>query len=167
MSDSMYAPTEGHFLAFGQIIQGFARHEHIMQALMGKLVGAEISIAYLLTTGLGYAGKRDTLLSLLRHVSLPAEQIERIRWYLGELHKHNKLRNHIAHSMWVAAGRPGAIKPHAAVVRGGVGQFVGFDPDEPAYTSDELIAIGNEIAKNYNDLLDYLAGAKLVELILT
>jgi hypothetical protein len=133
-----------------------------MQALMGQMLGIDVGAASLLTAGLGYAGKRDALLSLLQHSTLPPNQIEKIRWHLGNLHKHNQLRNQIAHSLWGKGKRPDAIKPHYVIVRSGAGKFYGVDPNERDYTSDEIARIGDELVENYDRFLDFLSANCLV-----
>jgi hypothetical protein len=65
-----YVVTQDHMTTFGSIVQGFARHEYLMQTLARSLLNApHLSNVALLTAGLGYAGKRDATLSLLRDVS--------------------------------------------------------------------------------------------------
>src|SRR5439155_24845022 len=52
-----------HMGVFGTIVQNFARHEYLMQAIMAALLSAPLSNAALITAGLGYSGKRDALLA--------------------------------------------------------------------------------------------------------
>jgi hypothetical protein len=158
-----YDPTPDHMAAFGSIVQHFARHEYLMQTLARSLVHApELSNIALLTSGLGYSGKRDAILSLLRDVQLPPRQKERIKWFLGELHKHNQLRNHVAHSIWKAGTRPHSIKPIGADARGGLARFIGLDPKEKDWLLDELLHIANELGKNHDRFVDYLASVSLM-----
>jgi hypothetical protein len=117
------------------------------------------------TSGLGYAAKRDAFKNLLVHSGQPDAQIERLRGYLGELQKHNDLRNNIAHAIWRDGARPGAIKPMRAITRGGKGEFIGHDNDERDYTALELADIADQLARNYNKFLDYLVEIGLAEII--
>jgi hypothetical protein len=109
----IYEAGPDHMAAFGSIVQHFARHEYLMQSIMSMLLKVPVSNIAFLTGGLGYAAKCDALLSLLRDIEIAEDQKERIRWFLGELHKFNQLRNHIAHSVWKAGTRPQSIKPLA------------------------------------------------------
>jgi hypothetical protein len=84
-----YIVAPDHMAAFGSVVQHFARHEYLMEGIACVLLRAPLSNISLLMAGLGYSGKRDAVLSLLRDVQLPEEHVERIRWFLGELHKHN------------------------------------------------------------------------------
>jgi hypothetical protein len=109
----IYEVGPDHMVAFGSIVQHFARHENLMQSVMSMLLQVPMSNIAFLTGGLGYASKRDARLSLLRDIEIAQDRKERIRWFLGELHKFNQLRNHIAHSVWKAGTRPQSIKPLA------------------------------------------------------
>ena len=126
------------------------------------LLRAPLSNVSLLMTGLGYSGKRDAVLSLLRDVPLPEEHIERIRWFLGELHKHNQLRNHIAHSIWRTGSRPDSIKPVGANARGGLARFLGESADEKDWLSDELVVIADELGDNYDHFVEFLHSVGLM-----
>jgi hypothetical protein len=160
---SEYVVTADHMAAFGSIVQEFARHEYLMQTLARSLLHApHLSNVALLTAGLGYSGKRDAILSLLRDVELPDGQAERVRWFLGELHKHNQLRNHIAHSIWKAGTRAESIKPLGADARGGKARFIGLDPAEKDWLLDELIDAANELGTNYDRFVDYLESVSLM-----
>lgn len=159
---SEYLVTTEHMAAFGSIVQHFARHEYLMQTLASMLLRAPISNVALLTAGLGYAGKRDAILSLLRDVQLPPGGADRIRWFLGELHKHNQLRNHVAHSLWKAGARAESIKPLGADARGGNARFLGLDANEKDWLIEELVDVANELGRNYDRFVDYLESVSLM-----
>jgi hypothetical protein len=133
-----------------------------VQGIVCALLKAPLSNVALITAGLGCSGKRDALLSLLRDVPLPVDQIERLRWFLGELHKHNQLRNHIAHSMWTAGTRPHSIKPLGADARSGLAKFLGEEPTEKDWLLAELIDIADELGTNYDRFVDYLDSVGLM-----
>ena len=71
------ALTPDHFAAFGAIIHHFARHEYLMQCLMGTLVGVPIVPISILTVELGYRARYDALLSLMKAKPLPKQQLEK------------------------------------------------------------------------------------------
>jgi hypothetical protein len=130
MAESVYVVTRAQMERFGVIVQWFARHETLIQLTISGVSGADFVNVVALTLGLGYSGKRDALLSLLR-LSPPSEShVERIRWFAGELHKHSQLRNSIAHHTWLEGARPDSIKP-IYLMRGRQGTVVGILDDEP------------------------------------
>jgi hypothetical protein len=64
-----------HMAAFGSIIYQFARHEYLMQSIMRVIAGARTEIdVVIMTSGLGYAGKRDALRSLLHTTKIFSEE---------------------------------------------------------------------------------------------
>lgn len=158
----IYEVLPEHMAAFGSIVQHFARHEHLMQGIMCALLKIPLSNIAMMTAGLGYAGKRDALRSLLRDVDIADDRRERIAWFLGQLHQHNQLRNHVAHSMWIAGTRPHSIKPLGADPRGGDAKFLGLDSSEPDYLLGELVKIADELGENYNRFVAYLEGINLM-----
>jgi len=157
-----YAPERTHVVAFGSIVQQFARHEYLIQAIIAKLIGASYPNTALITSDLGYAGKRNAILSLLKVIDIKDKTRERIAWHLGELHKQNQLRNHIAHSLWTTGTRLNSIKPLGADARGGQAKFNGLDEDDRDYTIDEFIDIADELSENYDRFVSFLNSVKLL-----
>jgi hypothetical protein len=157
-----YVVEPAHMAAFGSIVQHFARHEYLMQGIMCAMLKVPLSNVAMMTSGLGYAGKRDALRSLLRDVEIAGNLRERIVWFMGELHKHNQLRNHVAHSMWKEGTRPGSIKPIGADPRGGDAKYLGLDPSEKDYLLVELIEIADELGHNLRKFMIFLDGVGLM-----
>jgi hypothetical protein len=116
----------------------------------------------MMTAELPYRGKRETLLALIKVLDIPPHKVERIAWYLGELHKWNKLRNHIAHSIWKGGSRARSIKPLSLSIRGGTVSSTGLDADERDYTDEELVNIAKEMVKLHERFRDYLLDARLI-----
>jgi hypothetical protein len=148
--------TDEHMLGFGAIIHLFARHERLMVGLMGRLMNAHAYQVAQITAELPYRGKRETLIAMIKQAAIDTKHVERVCWFLGELHKHNHLRNSIAHSMWKASGREGAIKPLAMSIRGGRTAIQGMDDAESDYTASDLLAVANELVKNFNRFREFL-----------
>lgn len=151
-----------HFRAFGAIIHMFARFEVLMIAIMNKITGADIPYLFMMMAELPYHRKRDTLLALIKSGTIPSEQIERVTWFLGELHKWNKLRNFIAHLAWKEGKRPHSIKPFGLSGRGGKVTAIGYDPDDRDYTDEELVDIANELESLYSRFQEYLFSVNLL-----
>lgn len=154
--------TEEHFRAFGAIIHLFARFEALLVGIMCVVTGAELTLLSMMTAELPYRGKRETLLAIIKVVDLAAEKVERITWFLGEIHKWNKLRNFIAHSTWKVGARPRSIKPFSLSVRGGSVTTHGMEHDERDYTDEELVDIANEMVKLHDQFQQYLLSADLL-----
>jgi hypothetical protein len=151
-----------HFRAFGGIINAFARHEMLMVGAMSKLLNTDSAELQMITAELPYRGKRDALLAMIKVKQLPPDQIERIAWFLGELHKYNGLRNAIAHSSWTEGARPNSVKPFSLSVRGGEVILRGVNQDERDYTEQELIDIARELFRNQERFRDYLFSVNLL-----
>ncbi len=160
-STGMYPPTDEHLTGFGAIVQQFARFERLMEVTMAALLGANLGPVTILVAGLGYAGKRDALLSLTKAKIMPAKDQKKIIGFLDDLHKYAGLRNSIAHSVWKHGRRAGAIKPINLTVRGGTMRVRGLRQNEPDYTADELFEISGRLADLHNQFRDYLESASL------
>jgi hypothetical protein len=163
MNETAPVLRDEHFRAFGYIVHLFARHETLMVGIMSKLMKADKGELHMIAAELPYRGKRDALLAMIKSKPLPAEQIERIAWFLGELHKRNGLRNAIAHSAWKHGVRDNAVKPLSLSVRGGL-TIKGTDEDELDYTDEELVNIAIEFETNHNRFRDYLFSVDLLPL---
>src|SRR5687767_9836558 len=111
--------TQGHYSAFGCIIHVFARHDMLIVAGISQLVGGYAGRVMHLTAEMPYRAKKDAFVALLKSLTLPGDQVERICWFLGEINAYIDLRNAIAHNTWARGDRPESIKPLSLVVRGG------------------------------------------------
>ena len=140
---------------FGAIIQWFARCENVMTIMASAITGIEVPHAIMMMVELGYSGKRNTIRCLILSGIKDAKTREKVIWYLGQIHKHNQLRNNIAHRVWVAGKRPNSVKPMGLSIRGGKPDFAGLFDDEQDWTVDELWAAANDLGKTYNDLTGY------------
>ncbi len=155
-------PGPQHLMAFGAIIQWFARYEFLMQAAMAGILGADLGSVVVVTAGLSYNGKRDALLSLTNLTDLAPEKGRQIKAHLDSMHKHSALRNAIAHSIWVPGSRDNAVKPMRIITKGGVGKTIGHDEGETDHTPEELLQAVSEIAVLYREFADYLISARIV-----
>jgi hypothetical protein len=160
--DDTTSVTDEHLLGFGAIVHMFARHERLMVGIMSRLMNAHPYQVAQITAELPYRGKRETLTAMIKQTKIDAKHVERVCWFLGELHKHNHLRNAIAHSMWKRGGREGAIKPFGLSIRGGRTTYQGMDDDERDYIASELIAVANELVRNFNAFRGYLVSNDLL-----
>lgn len=148
--------SDEHLRAFGHIVHIFARFELVIQVVLASIAGGNLTLMQMVTSGLGYSGKRDALLSVLQHCSYEDDRVSRLRGFLDEIHQWSPLRNAIAHHNWKAGIRPGSIKPIYIAVRGGAGKVKGVAPEEREYTAGELMDIATGLGEVYNRLTDYL-----------
>lgn len=141
--------TKDHFARFGAIIHAFARLEYLIQGAMAAVAGVDDFKIAILTKGLTYSQKRDTLYSYMLMTSgLKPEYAEKIRNLFDSTHKHNALRNNIAHALWRKGTRPGSIRAGYIDVRFGKGRVVGYDDEDTDYTLDELGEAANELRRD-------------------
>lgn len=149
---------EKHWTAFGAIVRQFARTEALIAVTIGWLTETPLPAVMMLLEGLPYAGKRNAVLSVIHgHPKVSKARAEKIVWFLGNIHQHNKLRNWICHSQWGKGTRADSVKPGYIDVRSGKGTPYGHLPDERDYTLKELFEITQDLMKQVNALTHYLA----------
>ncbi len=151
-----YVVTRKHHEAFGMIVQAFARHEQLMTMTAAWLLDAQLWPIAVVMAGLGYAGKRDAIVSIIKHVEPADERTDAISGFLNKLDKFSKLRNNIAHSTWTEGKRPDSIKPMTVIVRHGSGRFIGANQNEPDYTVKELFEAANQLNILYNSFAQFV-----------
>ena len=145
MEENDSALTLEHLQWFGLIIQGFARAEHIMVEILGRLHGVRQQSMTILTVPLTYSSKRDTFLASLRAFEMPDDHKEKLRWHVGQINKHNNLRNAVAHYYWKKGARAGSVRPVFYKTRGGILDIRGFDDIDTDYTASELEKLAREL----------------------
>ena len=166
--------TERHLLCFGTIIHCFARYEALMQEIMAKISGGDVTSVKLLTGDLNFGEMRDALFNLLRHRAVPIDQIEQIRSYMRIPSAFTPLRNDIAHSVWIEGTPQGsiwpawlshgprtAVKPLHDIGRHAT-EFVENEQDRITYTLDDLKEIGQNLTLNYSSMEEYARAVGLV-----
>jgi hypothetical protein len=151
-----YAVQVQHLRIFGAIIQYFARLELLMTSIVAQLLQISMTDSMIMMAGVGYAAKRAALLSILENHDVPLDRKTKIIKFLDEFHKHNNLRNNIAHNSWLEGRRPNSIKPGLVIVRGGKGRFIGVEDNEPDMTFEDFSVAMCELGNLYNAFLDYL-----------
>ncbi len=149
-------PTPKTLITFAMIIQAFSKLESLIQMSIAGIGQLDLSKVLILTRNISYTGKRDVLFALLTEVNLDAEQQQQIRGFLDAADKYSTVRNHIAHSVWVAGARPDSIKPMSVAIRYGKLKYQGVLEEERDYTEAELIAIADKLAIISNSYVDFL-----------
>ena len=163
MADKPIDPlSQAHLSPFGSIVHSFARIELLIQAIMGRLVrlngggGLTVDMVVLLTKPMTYAQKRDSLISCMEVFALSEPAKTEITSLLDAAHKHNALRNHIAHSLWRKGARPTSVKPAFMDLRQGKGRIGGYGDEDVDYTLDELGNIANELMDTRSAIIQFL-----------
>jgi len=98
--------TERHFTLFGTIVHWMARHEVLIERIAAHVIGSQSSDVMLLTRDLTQGEKRLALLSLLRHRTVPYDQVDAISVIC-------KFRRHSARWRAISCIQPGlrAVRP--------------------------------------------------------
>jgi hypothetical protein len=122
-----------------------------------------------LTRGLNFSGKREALLDLLRHRTIPLDQFDRINEYLTVVHTFTPLHNDIAHSKWKLGSSssrwiqpdwvlrtPSRVKPLHSDPGVGGEDLVERAEDKLAYSLKDLDETVETFAANYANLSGYL-----------
>jgi hypothetical protein len=151
-----------HYSAFGAIIHECARYEYLMVGITAKILGLKVIQASVMMADLPYRGKLATFKATIKLHDLKPEQREKIIWFLGNMSKHNQLRNHIAHSTWKRGDRPDSIKPLGCDVRSGEAVFLGIGENETDYTLQDLEGVAMDLINNRNAFAKYLREQNLL-----
>jgi hypothetical protein len=148
--------TVNHHRLFGCIIDAFARIEVGLQATIALISDIDLGKISVLTRGLSYTAKRDTLYSYMEIAEIADPIKSQIKSFFDAAHEYSGLRNHIAHSIWTEGTRPGSIKPRSIKIQGGKGKVIGSDPAECDYTETELERICHKLGMMHNSYLTFL-----------
>ena len=160
--------TERHLLLFGTIIQLFARYELLIQEIIATVTKADFGNVILLMRGLDFSGKRQTLIDVLRHQTLPLDRYDEINRYLMVPHTLTPLRNDIAHSGWMPGPSADGIQPNWLLrvppsikpIHGD--GLVEREADKVTYNIAELAEIVEVLTANYKSFVNYLRQIRLV-----
>lgn len=101
--------TYRHLALFGAVVHWYARYEFLMQRIAAKAMDADCSCIVLLTKDLSFDAKRLALLRLLRHRSMPLDQIDAIIGYLKLPMRLRPLCEDVEHSEWMVGSPADAI----------------------------------------------------------
>lgn len=157
MGTNDYPVQEDHLLAFGAIVQDFARFERLIEISVSNILKANHMLTAIVMAGLGYTAKCDVLKSLLQIELWPdQEKALRISRYIQDFNAYLPLRNAIAHHIWVASTRPNAIKHVSVSARGGKAKVHGLLAAEKDYTVAELQKVANILVTIHEDFLKVL-----------
>lgn len=164
MGTNDYPVQEDHLLAFGAIVQDFARFERLIEISVSNILKANHMLTAIVMASLGYAAKCDVLKSLLRIELWPdQEKALRISRYIEDFNAYLPLRNAIAHHIWMASTRHNAIKHISVSSRGGKVKVHGLLATEKDYTVVELQKVANILVAIHEDFLKVLIECGAVE----
>jgi hypothetical protein len=149
--------THDHLLAFGSIVQDFARFERIVEICISKILSSDHALTTVAISNLGYNAKCEALKSLLYLTPWPdQDRADTVLKFISDFNIQAPLRNSIAHHVWTEGKRPGSIKPLSARSRGGRAKFQGMLNDERDYTADELYQIADSLVDIHEAFVKFL-----------
>jgi len=166
--------TERHFTLFGTIVHWMARHEVLIERIAAHVIGSQSSDVMLLTRDLTQGEKRLALLSLLRHRTVPYDQVDAISGYLQIPETFRALAGDILHSTWVAGRSSSSIqpdwilrpKPTVKPVHSGADgraeDFLEDYDDQVEYSLDQLAETAKTLRENYQLFFAYCRSVGLV-----
>jgi hypothetical protein len=158
--------SEQHLLAFGSIVQDFARFERLIEICVSNILGSKYPLTAIVMSNLGYMEKCDTLKSLLNITSWPSRDgAFKIIEFVDDFNVHLPLRNAIAHLPWMLGTREDSVKPLSAGSRGGKVRLLGVSADEIDYTLIELHKIVHSlflIHENFGRFLEGIGAATTI-----
>jgi hypothetical protein len=166
--------TEGHLMLFGTIVHWMARYEVLIQRIIAHVTGSQSSDVMLLTRDLTLGEKRLALLNLLRHRTVPHDQVDAIYGYLRIPETFRALSDDILHSTWAAGRSSSSIqpdwilrpKPTVKPVHGGAeGRAEDFQEDyddQVEYSLDELAETAKTLRENYRLFFAYCRSIGMV-----
>jgi hypothetical protein len=157
--------SEGHYLAFGLIVQQFAKFERVIEFIInGAMRGQELGLTALVISGLSYSKKCDTLAALLEIIILPAGGNDVVARFVKKFNEHKKLRNFVAHSSWTRGIREDSIRPLSISTNWGKFNVLGLEDIEKDCTPTELLEIAAILERIRLDLQSFLrASASVAE----
>jgi hypothetical protein len=157
MGSKVYPLTNDHLLAFGSIVQDFARFERLVEICISKILSANYTLTAITISNLGYIAKCQAPESLLILTPWPdQDRAHTVSRFITNFNCLTPLRNSIAHHAWKEGSRPESIKPLSARSRGGRAKFQGVSDDERDYTAVELFEIANRLMGIHDDFTKFL-----------
>jgi hypothetical protein len=165
MAAKDYPLREDHLLAFGAIVQNFARFERLIEISVSRILKANYALTAIVMSNLGYTAKCEALKSLLGIVSwLDKGKRATVLRYVEDFNAYVPLRNVIAHHPWKEGTRTDSVKPMSARSRGGKAKFQGVRDEEQDYTIDDLNNIANALVVIHNGFRDFLISVGEMEI---
>jgi hypothetical protein len=154
-----YQLREDHLLAFGTIVQDFARFERLIEISVSNILGSKYALTAIVMSNLGYMAKCDALKSLLSITSWPSKDAaSKIIGFVDDFNVHLPLRNAIAHLPWMLGTRADSVKPLSARSRGGKIRLLGVGADGIDYSLAELQKIGYSLVLIHDSFGRFLVG---------
>lgn len=130
--------TPAHAVQFGFIIHLFAKIETQLETVVAGMLGSDLGTAVILIGDMNYRQKRQTVLHIHNTLGFDGKGYPEFLDILEAVHKHAKLRNWIAHSIWVKGKRVDSIKPMQLILRSEKPVPLGHHHNEKDYTPKDL-----------------------------
>jgi hypothetical protein len=137
--------TQEHYTGFGVVVHLISHLDALLdQIIIAMTKSAAQPTFYPLLTFLSAKDKRDYIVAIAKVASWPPYAIKGMVDLMERAKSAFTLRNDIAHCVWRAGRRKGAIKPMLMSARGAV-KLLGSDHNEREWTALELMAEAQKI----------------------
>ncbi|MBU6464254.1 MAG: hypothetical protein KGL35_11280 [Bradyrhizobium sp.] len=159
--------TDQLLVAFGALLQCFARYEITIERAIASILQTDVSNVAILIRHLDLMDKRAALLALLKSHSIPDDRWERIFAHLTVPASNIGLRNHIIHSTWMASPEPKSIQPNwilqlpPEIEPISSGQKFG---DSSSYTLEMLTDTADNLTRSHERFVECLVEYDLIRL---
>jgi len=154
--------TPDFAVLFGFIISMFAKLERQMTIAMAGLLDTDLGTAAILMSAAGFSAKRQTLHHINWTTPMAGTFNADLSALLAEIELLTKVRNLIAHSIWVRGTRPDSIRPMNIDTRGKRLKLFGHEDTERDYTVDDIRNEGRKIDALQRELIALLESSGLL-----
>lgn len=156
-ANTEYVLSERHVHAFGHIVLQYAKIERGFMFYLGHIMGMSIPDIAILTAPYGSRDYRNVIKSLLNKPGSSQSDAEKSQMaqFFGEFQRLGRIRNHIAHSGWIAGEKLGTVKPIGIDIRDDKPKFVGADPNETEYSLEDIEQLAAASDNLHTDMTKY------------
>ena len=148
--------TTDHFVGFGMIVQQFAQIDALLEEAIRDMLNLQIEQSGFLMPELRHEQKRNIFLAVLDSVNVNPERKAAVQKLIEEIVTKSRLRNHVAHSIWMRGRKPGNIKPISLTVKAKI-KALGVHHNEKEYSAQDLMNEAYDISRIYQELHAFLA----------
>ena len=124
--------------AFGAIIHSYARIEAYIKYILSDRLNTSVEDIWIIAEPYGALALRNVAKALVDSAQPTMKDADTIKGLIGEFGAFSKLRNYIAHYVWIDGYKPGSIRPTGVDIRDRKAKLIGLDPAEPDYTITDL-----------------------------
>jgi hypothetical protein len=145
----MNVVNKAHIKAFGSLTYHYAQVEVSFQKLLAGMLDIDPKVAIILAAPYRAVDLRNVVKSVAKELEWPDGALEKLIQIVGDSKPASQLRNHVAHSQWIAGTRPTSIKPIGLDIRQERARLYGHLDEERDWTAPEI----EEVAGSLNALV--------------